>query len=126
MKFPTTKGSVEFGHYLRNLRESHGLSLSVAAVRAGISPAYLSRLENGERFKPSREILWRLGKLYGEDYERIIQAAGYSAELEFEKRWTRLGKFPEFTELLDEIGTLTPQQARVLREVAVILRRELV
>lgn len=62
------------GARLRKLRLSHGLSARELASRAGVSPSYLSRLENG-RFSPTISTLTRVvqamgetvGRLFGED-----------------------------------------------------------
>jgi hypothetical protein len=47
----------EIGRTLRQLRHARGKSLAVIAGLAGISPSYLSRLENGERALDRRSLL---------------------------------------------------------------------
>ncbi|GHF38245.1 MULTISPECIES: helix-turn-helix domain-containing protein [Streptomyces] len=49
---------------LRALRTRSGLTLEVAAARAGLSPAHLSRLETGHR-TPSLPMLLALARTYG-------------------------------------------------------------
>ncbi|GAA1986213.1 helix-turn-helix domain-containing protein [Kitasatospora viridis] len=52
------------GPRLREHRQSSRLTLEAAAARAGLSPAYLSRLETGRR-QPSLPVLLSLARLYG-------------------------------------------------------------
>ncbi|MDR2199010.1 MAG: helix-turn-helix domain-containing protein [Deltaproteobacteria bacterium] len=46
-----------FGETVRGLRNSRKLSLRELASKAGISPAYLSRIEHGKEGPPSPEII---------------------------------------------------------------------
>ena len=43
----------------------------------GVSPGYLSQLENGEARSPSPHILHKLAKVYEVDYMELMRAAGY-------------------------------------------------
>lgn len=52
------------GARLREHRLAGRLTLEAAAARAGLSPAYLSRLETGRR-QPSLPVLLSLARLYG-------------------------------------------------------------
>lgn len=45
-----------FGDYVRNRRESLGLSLRSVAADIGIAPAYLSDIEKGNRPAPSKHL----------------------------------------------------------------------
>ncbi|MEU4132117.1 helix-turn-helix domain-containing protein [Streptomyces wuyuanensis] len=49
---------------LRDLRKRSGLTVEAAAVRLGLSPAHLSRLETGHR-QPSLPVLLTLARTYG-------------------------------------------------------------
>lgn len=51
---------MNLGQKIRNLRKEKGLSLNKLAERAGISPAYLSQLENDVSKQPSGEILLKI------------------------------------------------------------------
>ena len=66
-----------FGETLRNARDVRGLSSTEAARRAGISPAYLSRLENDTVKRPSPEVLHHLGETLGVPYAELMVLAGY-------------------------------------------------
>jgi len=54
----------KLGTRLRNLRSQRGWTLEDLANRAGVSEAYLSRLEGGER-QPSLAVLFSLAQTYG-------------------------------------------------------------
>ncbi|MCZ7462150.1 helix-turn-helix domain-containing protein [Streptomyces sp. WMMC940] len=49
---------------LRDLRKRGGLTVEAAALRLGLSPAHLSRLETGQR-QPSLPVLLTLARTYG-------------------------------------------------------------
>ena len=54
----------KLGTRLRNLRNQRGWTLEDLADRAGVSEAYLSRLEGGER-QPSLAVLFSLAQAFG-------------------------------------------------------------
>ncbi|MEU6982288.1 helix-turn-helix domain-containing protein [Streptomyces sp. NPDC046324] len=56
---------------LRALRRRRGLTLEVAAQRAGLSPAHLSRLETGHR-QPSLPMLLALARIYGTTVSELL------------------------------------------------------
>ncbi|GAB2817797.1 helix-turn-helix domain-containing protein [Streptomyces daliensis] len=56
---------------LRDLRRAAGLTLESAAGRAGLSPAYLSRLETGQR-QPSLPVLLELSRCYGTTVSELL------------------------------------------------------
>lgn len=47
------------------------------ARRAGISAAYLSKLENDGVKRPSPEVLYRLGEVLGVPYAELMTLVGY-------------------------------------------------
>ena len=65
------------GKELNDIRTMRKLSLRDVEQATGISNAYLSQLENNKVSKPSPHFLHKLGKLYGVDYEILMEAAGY-------------------------------------------------
>ncbi len=67
----------KFGHYLRELRKQHGLTLREIEERTTISNSYLSQLENGYIDQPSPRNLQRLAAVYGISYESLMTQAGY-------------------------------------------------
>jgi transcriptional regulator with XRE-family HTH domain len=66
-----------FGGAIRQARDVRGLSAVEAARHAGISPAYLSRLENDSVKRPSPPVLHRLSEALGVPYEELMRLSGY-------------------------------------------------
>jgi hypothetical protein len=73
-------GSV-LAHLLRAAHDQSKLPGSVVAGRVGISESYFSKLLNGHRCRPSRDLLLALGYVWGiqelDDIDRILEAAGH-------------------------------------------------
>lgn len=67
------------GPYLKQLRESQGLSLRDVQSKAGISNAFLSQIESGKVKEPSPVMLHKLATLYRVPYEHLMGRAGYPA-----------------------------------------------
>lgn len=69
-------GTEHFGAGLRSLREKKGLGLRELGRRAGISPAFLSKIESGKE-KPPRETKVRaLAKALECDAEMLLASSG--------------------------------------------------
>jgi transcriptional regulator with XRE-family HTH domain len=65
------------GAVLRQSREIRQLSAGDAARAAGISPAYLSRLENDAVKKPSPHVLHQLSEALAVPYSELMRLSGY-------------------------------------------------
>ena len=72
----------ELGRRLAELRKSQRLTLREAALRAGVSNAYLSQIESGARPTPHPNILRRLAPVYEVPVRELLEAAGYLDEPE--------------------------------------------
>ncbi len=71
----------EFGKYVRQRREElvqsdRSFSLRQVAVRIGIEPAYLSKIERGEFPPPSEEVIRKLAMELGEDQDILLALGG--------------------------------------------------
>jgi transcriptional regulator with XRE-family HTH domain len=66
-----------FGIALRQAREVRGLSGVDAAREAGISAAYLSKLENDAVKRPSPHVLVRLSEALTVPYAELMRLSGY-------------------------------------------------
>jgi len=71
----------KFGEHVRARREALGADnpdygLRKVAGRAGISPTYLSRLENGKADPPSEEVIEALAAELGENPDGLLAMAG--------------------------------------------------
>jgi transcriptional regulator with XRE-family HTH domain len=65
------------GAILKQARQVRGLSGAQAARAAGISPAYLSKLENDAVKKPSPPVLLQLSEALAMPYGDLMRLAGY-------------------------------------------------
>ena len=70
------------GAVLRQAREVRGLSAVDAARSAGISAAYLSKLENDAVKRPSPPVLHQLGEALGVPYAELMRLSGYPLPVE--------------------------------------------
>lgn len=109
-----------FGEYLRQVRESlqesdRRFSLRQVAMRVGVEPAYLSKIERGEVSPPSEEAICRIADELGLDRNVLLAMAGkVSKGLQ-----DIIRKRPQlFAELLKQLKD-APDEAiyRVVREV---------
>ena len=57
---------------LKELRESHGLTLTELAYLIGVTPSYISKLERGTR-NPSLRVLQKLADLFGCTIDEIVE-----------------------------------------------------
>ena len=70
-----------FGKFLRERRmtraaENRAFSVRQLAVRVGIEPSYLSKIERGEQPPPGEETIHRIAKELGEDPDALLALAG--------------------------------------------------
>ena len=110
----------QFGSTLRDVRESlrrddRRYSVRQVALRVGIEPAYLSKIERGEVAPPSEATTVRLAAELGQDKDVLLALAGkVSGDLqEIIRKRPRL-----FADLIRQLKE-APDQAvlRVVREV---------
>jgi transcriptional regulator with XRE-family HTH domain len=103
------------GDYLRQKREAlaasdRAFSLRQLAIRCGVTPAYLSRVERDEVAPPGEETLLKLAEELGEDPDVLLAMAGkISADLSRPKL---------FADLIRAIKSM-PDQAvlKIVRDV---------
>lgn len=68
---------VEFGQYLKSLREKLNLTMRELDKQSGVSHSYISQLERGKRGIPSPEILSKLAGPLGESPLNLMIKAGH-------------------------------------------------
>jgi transcriptional regulator with XRE-family HTH domain len=69
--------ALSFGAMLRQAREVRTLSAVDAARAAGISSAYLGKLENDAVKKPSPHVLHQLSEALAVPYAELMRLSGY-------------------------------------------------
>jgi transcriptional regulator with XRE-family HTH domain len=72
---------VKFGEYLKTLRKGTGLTQKELGDMAGFSNTEISRIESGDRQKPSPAILKAIAPCLGVAYEELMKQAGYLEEV---------------------------------------------
>lgn len=76
------------GQYLRQLREKYqetdkDFSLRKVAVKLGIEPSYLSKIERDLEKTPSEDLIIKIAHLFGEDKDVLLAMTGkVSSELQ--------------------------------------------
>lgn len=120
----------QFGPYLRNLRESRGLSLRDAADQLGMTFAKLQKMETGGRFRiDSLNLFSDIADLYARPRAEVLQAAGIRVlephtvtnELDDEAAFARLVLHPALRPLrMDErwLDSFSPLQKKQWVEFA--------
>ncbi|MDD4986263.1 MAG: helix-turn-helix domain-containing protein [Dehalococcoidales bacterium] len=72
---------INFGDYLRSLREGQKMSLRDAAAKTGVSVSYITQIENGRRNAPGPEVLKKLAPAYNVPVRDLLKAAGYMNDI---------------------------------------------
>jgi transcriptional regulator with XRE-family HTH domain len=62
-----------FGNTIRELRQAQELGLRETAIKAGISPAYLSRIERGKEHPPRPELIKALARILAADPDVLFR-----------------------------------------------------
>jgi len=109
-----------FGSYMREKREAlraenRRYSLRQLALRIGVEPSYLSKVERGEVPPPSEGTIVRLARELGEDQDIFLALAG---KVSSDLRATILKRPQLFAQIIRDLKDL-PDHAllRVVREV---------
>ena len=90
------------GAVLRQTREVRELSVVDAARGAGISPAYLSKLENDAVKKPSPHVLHQLSEALTVPYADLMRLSGYRVPGEENGKTTETVSAALFADLTDD------------------------
>lgn len=68
---------MNFGEFLKKVREDKSISQRLLAEKSGISNAEISRIETGNRQNPSPDVLRQLAPVLEVPYEVLMEKAGY-------------------------------------------------
>ncbi|CAG7650925.1 helix-turn-helix domain-containing protein [Paenibacillus allorhizosphaerae] len=68
---------MDFYEQLKDMRKMKGFTIRELADRSGVSAAYISQLENGNRGIPSPDVLMKLSEGLNMPYTELMQIAGY-------------------------------------------------
>jgi transcriptional regulator with XRE-family HTH domain len=110
-----------FGETLREKRLAKGYSLRKFAELVGVSPTYLSQVEQGNVDPPTAERVRRMAELLGESADEWIALAGRVPE----DLPGIIQKQPtELPDLLRAVKGLNAEQLRKLRDDAERMKKE--
>jgi len=90
------------GAVLKQAREVRELSAIEAARTAGISAAYLSKLENGAVKRPSPHVLHQLSEALAVPYAELMRLTGYRVPGDPEATSTQTVSSALFADLTDD------------------------
>jgi len=105
-----------FGAYLRGLREqrrkvNRRYSVRQTAERIGVEPTHLSKIERGEIYPPTEDMMRRLAADLGEDADLLLARAGLVASDVLEV----IAKRPTlFAEIIRGLGDVSDQELSAL------------
>ena len=114
-------GSMPFGHTLRAKRLAKKLGLRKFAELVGVSPTYLSQVEQCNVMPPTADRVKRIAELLGENPDEWIALAGRVPDDISQIISEQPTGVPD---LLRAVRGLTPEQLRKLREDAERMRKE--
>jgi transcriptional regulator with XRE-family HTH domain len=80
---------MDFYGQLKDLRKLKGFTIRELADRSGVSTAYISQLENGNRGIPSPDVLMKLSEGLNVSYPELMQSAGYLEGVQTERASSR-------------------------------------
>lgn len=115
------QGSMPFGHALRAKRVEKKYGLRKFAELVGVSPTYLSQVEQCNVMPPTTDRVKRIAELLGENPDEWIMLAGRVPE----DISRIISEQPtEVPDLLRAVRGLTPEQLRRLRDNAERMKNE--
>ena len=81
LTLPESRSAVKLtlGQYLASIRKDRRMTLREVeeATKKEVSNAYLSQIETDKIQKPSPNVLHALAEIYGIEYEKLMEMAGY-------------------------------------------------
>lgn len=69
-----------FGGRIRKLRMDHGITLRDFARRLGVSPTYISQIEQGNFKPPAESVVVSMARILGQDSDELLALAGRVAD----------------------------------------------
>ncbi len=107
-----TSRAISFGSYVREKRVSHGHSLRKFAELVGVSPTYLSKVEQGNYAPPTVDRVKRIAELLDENVDELVALAGRIPE---DLPGIIMQHPTQMPELVREAGELDDDQIQQIR-----------
>jgi transcriptional regulator with XRE-family HTH domain len=120
---------MNFYEQLRDMRKLKGFTIRELADRSGVSAAYISQLENGNRGVPSPDVLMKLSEGLNTPYSELMNIAGYleksGSEREHDETYAKprvnLRRFLRENELIFDGIELTEQDKEWVERMLTVL-----
>ncbi|MFE5319131.1 helix-turn-helix domain-containing protein [Paenibacillus sp. NPDC056579] len=118
---------MNFYEQLRDMRKLKGFTIRELADRSGVSAAYISQLENGNRGVPSPDVLMKLSEGLNTPYGELMEIAGYLEKNElrytdaYSKPKVNLRRFLRENELIFDGIELTDQDKEWIERMLTVL-----
>lgn len=110
---------------LKDMRKLKGFTIRELADRSGVSAAYISQLENGNRGIPSPEVLMKLSEGLNTSYSELMDIAGYlessPSEQQFKSNPVNLRRFLRENELMFDGFVLTTEDKEWVERMLTVL-----
>jgi len=118
---------MNFYEQLRDMRKLKGFTIRELADRSGVSAAYISQLENGNRGVPSPDVLMKLSEGLNTPYSQLMEIAGYLEKSDdrsnniYSKPRVNLRRFLRENELIFDGVTLTEMDKEWIERMLTVL-----
>ncbi|NOU88845.1 helix-turn-helix domain-containing protein [Paenibacillus sp. LMG 31460] len=110
---------------LKDMRKLKGFTIRELADRSGVSAAYISQLENGNRGIPSPEVLMKLSEGLNTSYSELMDIAGYlessPSEQQYQSNPVNLRRFLRENELMFDGFVLTAEDKEWVERMLTVL-----
>ncbi|TDF95887.1 helix-turn-helix domain-containing protein [Paenibacillus piri] len=118
---------MNFYEQLRDMRKLKGFTIRELSDRSGVSAAYISQLENGNRGVPSPDVLMKLSEGLNAPYGELMSLAGYLEKTDsapndsYTKPKVNLRRFLRDNDLIFDGTELTDQDKEWIERVLTAL-----
>ncbi|NRF90851.1 helix-turn-helix transcriptional regulator [Paenibacillus frigoriresistens] len=110
---------------LKDMRKLKGFTIRELADRSGVSAAYISQLENGNRGIPSPEVLMKLSEGLNTSYSELMDIAGYlessPSDQQFQSNPVNLRRFLRENELMFDGFILSAEDKEWVERMLTVL-----
>jgi len=121
--------ATQYGKELRKIRVDESLVLGDMAKQLGVSPAYLSSIENGKREIP-KDLTSRLVTVYGLSNEQktILEKAAIAVQKTVSINLSPVIEYPEYAEtallVARDFSKMRPEQVNKIKELLQSFEKE--
>jgi choline kinase/DNA-binding XRE family transcriptional regulator len=104
-----------FGAYIKRMREIRGIGLREMARLVGISPPYLSDIEQDKREAPSKEVIIKMNSVLESNLEHLYDLAGLNSKKIPPDLPEIIKDYPELSKLIRAVKNRNLSSQQILR-----------